>query len=620
MFHDTPLPAPLFAPMSVVPTSFEPNAISNSQIAQLQLVAAAVDMQTQAARVRAEVAAAVQWAHLKREVEHQLIAEQTSMAAQSLRRLPPGLCDSTPCERVPQKVLQLPPTAVLAAALEQHQPTMMTDGHARKPKQHPNDGKKAAAANQGKPRGGEQPGAKAGCHETMRSHLQALRNEDPRCIVITRRIGKLGFHSKDILNRFFQKFGQVRQVLVAHSKVKPFGDTESYPRQRPGNFGLVLMKDMETVQRILGEGPTLTVAGVEIQVQPFYRVEQGEDEIDGAGEDHLSERSMGVSENTSTTQSGGMSQPRQTSSSSCGSGSDEINSASAVPQAELSDEAPAAEEQQPSQVAQATDDAHLAQTLLELSHLTKETAFLAQWGQMRFKQLEEQCQQRAALLHQGRGAAGPQNRMIDALPVPVPAPMSFLQPVQPQQHPQWKEMNMPPAVAPDARKESGKSTKEKSNNQSSKTRMQMACFSESSPPVRDTLRGHLTQLASEDERCIFIARRINKLGFSSREILEQHFSKYGEVVRVLVAHSRVRNVREMDGQVWVRPGGLGLIVMKDAKIVQQILESGEEQTVGGHAVRVQAFQRPKGALESLDDGDLTLSADAPSACDIGDHL
>eukprot|EP00971_Amphidinium_carterae_P109802 2175142-Amphidinium_carterae.1 len=40
----------------------------------------------------------------------------------------------------------------------------------------------------------------------------------------------------------------------------------------------------------------------------------------------------------------------------------------------------------------------------------------------------------------------------------------------------------------------------------------------------------------------------------------------GEVARVLVAHSRVRNIRETNGQVWVRPGGLGLIVMKEAQV------------------------------------------------------
>mmetsp|Transcript_41226 Transcript_41226/g.94832 ORF Transcript_41226/g.94832 Transcript_41226/m.94832 type:complete len:595 (+) Transcript_41226:89-1873(+) len=593
MFHDASLPAQLIAPMSVVPTSFEPNAIGNSQIAQLQLVAAAVDMQTQAARVRAEVAAAVQWAHLKREVEQQL-AEQQMAQAQHLRRLPPGLCDPTPCERVPQKVLQLPPTALLAAALADQQAMLESD--ARKPKQRPQDLKQASTTPpSGKFRGSAAPGEvdpkAVGCHETMRSHLQALRNEDPRCIVITRRIGKLGFHSKDILSRYFQKFGQVRQVLVAHSKVKPFGDTDSYPRQRPGNFGLLLMKDMDTVHRILAEGPTLTVAGVEIQVQPFYRVDEGAEEEDDGGingpgscqgaceDDHFSERST-VCTNTSDN---GMGHPRQTSSSSSMSDETHVSSAqsAASPQ----------HEETPKGSKQAVEDMNLAQALLELSHLTKETAYLAQWGQMRFKQLEEQCHQRAAQLD-GRGALPQQN--VEALPVPVPAPMSLLQPMQHQS----RLNEMPPTSG--ERKEQAKSHgKEKSSQ--SKTRMQMACFSESSPPARDTLRGHLTQLASENESCIFIARRINKLGFGSREILEKHFSKFGEVARVLVAHSRVRNVREMDGQVWVRPGGLGLIVMKDARVVEQILANGEEQTVAGHAVRVQTFQRPKGALESLAD-------------------
>eukprot|EP00971_Amphidinium_carterae_P242652 4817960-Amphidinium_carterae.1 len=74
--------------------------------------------------------------------------------------------------------------------------------------------------------------------ETLRRHLEDLKNVDERCIFITRRINKLGFRSRLPLEQHFSKYGKVMQVLVAHSKVKPFQQNGSQPRTRPGNFGL----------------------------------------------------------------------------------------------------------------------------------------------------------------------------------------------------------------------------------------------------------------------------------------------------------------------------------------------------------------------------------------------
>lgn len=109
---------------------------------------------------------------------------------------------------------------------------------------------------------------------------------------------------------------------------------------------------------------------------------------------------------------------------------------------------------------------------------------------------------------------------------------------------------------------------------------------------RDTLRSHLIQLKDEDPSHIFIARRIHKLGFVSREILRQHFSLYGEVSAVLVAHSMVKPCKDSGNEFRRRPGGLGLVVMKSAAGVLAILALGEDQTVNGHQIRVQSFLRP----------------------------
>merc|ERR1719336_233669 len=67
------------------------------------------------------------------------------------------------------------------------------------------------------------------------------------------------------------------------------------------------------------------------------------------------------------------------------------------------------------------------------------------------------------------------------------------------------------------------------------------------PPVSDpagrqthTLSASLQMLANVDPTCLLIVRRINKLGFKASRKLKQHFSTYGAVIRVLVAHSTVK--------------------------------------------------------------------------------
>lgn len=109
---------------------------------------------------------------------------------------------------------------------------------------------------------------------------------------------------------------------------------------------------------------------------------------------------------------------------------------------------------------------------------------------------------------------------------------------------------------------------------------------------RCTLRDYLSELRHTDPERIFTARHISKLGFRSRDILQNHYSHYGEVSRVLVAHSKVRPFRDSGGQFRTRPGGLGLVVMSDPAAVRTILALGEEQCVLGQQIRVQRFQRP----------------------------
>ncbi|KAF4728038.1 hypothetical protein FOZ63_014715, partial [Perkinsus olseni] len=118
----------------------------------------------------------------------------------------------------------------------------------------------------------QQQGAAAheGPGKTLRTLLQELDEEDENCISIVRRIHKFGFKSPVFLREYFEEYGQVRKVLVAHSRqLQPGPNDTTRTRSRPASLGFVLMADSESVQRILADGPVHMVADVEITVHPF---------------------------------------------------------------------------------------------------------------------------------------------------------------------------------------------------------------------------------------------------------------------------------------------------------------------------------------------------------------
>lgn len=115
-----------------------------------------------------------------------------------------------------------------------------------------------------------------------------------------------------------------------------------------------------------------------------------------------------------------------------------------------------------------------------------------------------------------------------------------------------------------------------------------------------TLSTGLQILSSVDPNCIFIVRRINKLGFMASKTLKQHFSAHGRVARVLVAHSTVRQQTDLQCHVRRRPSSLGFVHMASAEAVKKILAMGQMQEVDGVWIKVERFERPSGDLP-LDD-------------------
>lgn len=127
------------------------------------------------------------------------------------------------------------------------------------------------------------------CHEgTMKAQLQALQLEAPECVLIARRIQRLGFSSPEKLRTHFESFGEVKSVHVSHSLVKSRRDSNTFWRQRPAALGFVVMSAASAAARILAEGPEHTVEDVKVTVQAFRRnsdvAEEGGDDADQASQ------------------------------------------------------------------------------------------------------------------------------------------------------------------------------------------------------------------------------------------------------------------------------------------------------------------------------------------------
>jgi len=104
--------------------------------------------------------------------------------------------------------------------------------------------------------------------ETLRTHLEALAEEDANRILIVRRINRLGFESPQHLQKHFSDFGAVCRVFVAHSRVKPSAK-RPVPRVRPAGLGFVLMETAEDALKIANSGPQMMINDVSIEVKLY---------------------------------------------------------------------------------------------------------------------------------------------------------------------------------------------------------------------------------------------------------------------------------------------------------------------------------------------------------------
>ena len=101
--------------------------------------------------------------------------------------------------------------------------------------------------------------------------LHALDSEPDDCIVVVRRITRLGFKSNRIIKARFEQLGwDVKNVVLLPSRSRPADGGVDAPHARPSSMGFVVFSKASCADESLTRGSVI-VDGVEVLIQPFTR-------------------------------------------------------------------------------------------------------------------------------------------------------------------------------------------------------------------------------------------------------------------------------------------------------------------------------------------------------------
>lgn len=120
---------------------------------------------------------------------------------------------------------------------------------------------------------------------SLRIDLEKLRQYDSDCCLIVRKIKKLGLDSADKLEGHFRQFGDVAEVLVAHSYERPSPKRRN-GRVRPAALGFVVMKTAEGSSRAVeaGELQAVGAEALDVSVQRFEAFGEMQAMLEGEGQ------------------------------------------------------------------------------------------------------------------------------------------------------------------------------------------------------------------------------------------------------------------------------------------------------------------------------------------------
>lgn len=467
--------------------------------------------------------------------------------------------------------------------------------------------------------------------ERLQTVLQDMQGEDPRCVLVTRRINKLGFKSNAILRRYFSMYGPVRDVLVPHSKVRPLGDDGTGAlRRRPGNFGIVVMRHMESAQQVLGVGTDHVIEGVPITVLPFVPPKANHP---SHGE-HAAQNGTQFEQECWDLNAEEFEMKRLTTDSTVATTADERewssgSTTTSVPTSKVVSELSVALHQLDGIIRE-------AEVRPLDARASARAAGLGRQAQEYLSSLETQCKGAVAELARSQYPAGGPPGLLGPPPPGTwprhPAPwgppppagcnseLEAISAARASLAGQAAQLMEAAARAMQLIATSQAMMVAQPNGMTGPAVHQQAnAYGMAGPAVHQqaaggrpwpgtgaapqvdpgscqTLRAHLIELRQEDPRCIIAVRGVKKLGLRSREVLTQHLSQYGKVLRVLVAQTKVKLHR--GALMRHRPGSLGLVLMESPEVVEHILSLGEEHVVAGcHRVTFKPFSRPEAGDE-----------------------
>jgi len=104
----------------------------------------------------------------------------------------------------------------------------------------------------------------------------------------------------------------------------------------------------------------------------------------------------------------------------------------------------------------------------------------------------------------------------------------------------------------------------------------------------ESLKDHLRDLAELDQARVLMVRRINRLGLESPPLLKEYFARFGNVERVMVAHTRCKAKGLENGRV--RPAPLGFVIMSKPEEAHAALAHGAEHSLQGVGITVSSFE------------------------------
>lgn len=447
---------------------------------------------------------------------------------------------------------------------------------------------------------------------SLQAHLTDLQAEDPNRVLIARKISRMGFRSEEILAKHFSAYGSVKRVLVAHSKVKPRSGARHV---RPGSLGFVVMENVEDVERILSAGAEQIVAKCTISVERFKQSPDPSSahvtSDDSANKDTDKNLVMLVGSLTRLAQ---LANQTQKSGSLSGLECVETVALSRLTQQYLQDfqqicqqradslaqnrgtlQSPQRQNQSQSRSDSMTQNASLAFVQSASVALARSASIVMAQNVATSvaTSLAESAAAQNVPFPQMESAQVPSTRLSAPLAVVKEDRVGFSASGDArQQRPTDSfvgSVESPCGLASlrhfdqNCRPHPYRQQEQQAHQEKRAEQDALVSW------PNQTLGMYLTELKEEDPRCVLIARRIGKMGFRSHEGLTAHYSRYGEVQRVLVPNSQVKPLRR-SGAPRIRPGSLGFVVMSNASAVERILAEGKEQVVAGCRICVEHFE------------------------------